>query len=78
MATKVSAIGGLVKIEGPLHTDYINRAELGVEFTPRSTVKLKSEFLEISTEVAFSEFQDGAGAAINTEDTIVVYLDSLI
>ena len=78
MATKVSAIGGLIKIESPTRVDYINRAELGVEFTPRSTVKLKSEYLELSIETAFSEFQDGAGTNINTEDTIVAYLDSLI
>jgi len=77
MATKVSGLTQLIKIEGPQETKYFNKNWVSVDF--RGTdVLLGSELQESVITIPIADFQDGAGTPITTEDTIAVYMGSIL
>lgn len=77
MSTKVSKVGGLVKVEAPEETIYINGKCLELLIRPEA-VCIASEFLEKSITISYNDFQDGTGAPINTAETIAEYINGLI
>ncbi len=77
MATKVSGLTQLIKIETPTGAKYFNKNWVSVKFRV-NTVEIGSELQEDNVTIAFSDFQDGAGTPYTTEDTIAVYMGSIL
>ena len=77
MATKVSGLTQLIKIEEPTGVKHFNKNWVSVEF--RGTdVLLGSELQESVITIPMADFQDGTGTPITTEDTIASYLGGLL
>ncbi len=77
MATKVSGLTQLIKIETPTETKYFNKNWVSVKFRV-NTVEIGSELQEDVVTIAFADFQDGASTPYTTEDAIAVYMGSIL
>jgi len=83
MATKVSLEGNILKIDNGTKILYHNAAWCDMDFTATSVIITNSGHLDNSnqkqaTEILFTDFQDGTGAAIATEALIATYLSDKI
>ena len=77
MATKVSNIGSLIKVQTPDYIFYINSR--GLEVVVRgNNIQLTSELLEKSIEIPVAEVQNGSGNPVGNLDTVVQYINGLI
>ena len=76
MATKVSGLTQLIKIETPTGNKYYNKNWVSVEFRGPD-VLIGNELQEEVVTIALTDFQDGAGTPITTEDTIAAYMGGL-
>ena len=83
MATKVSLENNILKIDNGVKILYHNAAWCDMDFKSNSVVIRNwglddSIFQSAVTEILFTDFQDGAGAAIATEALIATYLSDKI
>jgi len=79
--TKVSKVDNILQIEiTDGDTSYRNASWYEIaRFTDSSVVLIYQGGVGVRyVEIAFSDFQDGAGTPINTESTIVAYLAPLV
>jgi len=76
---KVKKVGAFIEVSELSSNnlpDYINSKGFSFEIQG-DYVQLHDELLQVSYSIAFSEFEDGSGSPLNTEEEIINYLTSL-
>ena len=83
MATKVSVLNNLLKIDNGVKNEYYNAAWCTINFSKSGVVITdegrRSDFVNRSTtSIPFADFQDGSGTSYSDEDAIAIYLSDKI
>ena len=77
MATKVSGLTQLLKVETPDDTFYFHKGWVSVKFYGPYVI-IGTENLKQAVEIRLDSFQDGAGTPISDEASIVTYIGGLL
>jgi hypothetical protein len=77
MATKVSGLTQLLKVETPDDTFYFHKGWVSVKFYGPYVI-INTENLKQVVEIRLDSFQDGAGTPISDEASIVTYIGGLL